>query len=296
MPFFNGSYNNDYVNLVTEYGDVIMAQIYGHEHTDTFRLFSGPSASHQSVGFLAPSVTPWQSSPLFGGTAINPSLRLYLYNKITLLDYNQYHLNLSKLNNTLHKGDLVKAKGAKDSVDSSHATGETVPTWELYYEASKMYGVTTLDYSNMSEVYEKLKANNSLFQEYYLMNSAGYNHGPCDSWCKKNQLCAIANLHITDLKRCMAESDMHDSLKEGLYKTVSLQGRGSFHLRPHSSSNFLIALVALSMILMVILAITLAIMLVLLVVKKKQPLPARRNLPVTDLTLSHRGKKYSQLV
>lgn len=241
------------------------------------------TANHQSVGFLAPSVTPWQAAPQFGGTAINPSLRLYLYNKRTLLDYNQYHLNLSKLSNTLHKGDIV---------DSSHVSKEDVPTWELYYVASKIYGVTTLDYNNMSEVYEKLKANNSFFQEYYIMNSAGYNHGPCNSWCKKNQLCAIANLHIKDIEQCMMQSDVH----EGLYKTVNLQGRGSFHLRPHGSSNFLIALVALSMILMVVLAITLAIMLVLLVVRKKQPLPARRNFPVTDLTLSHRGKKYSQLV
>lgn len=254
------------------------------------------TASHQSVGFLAPSVTPWQAAPQYGGTAINPSLRLYLYNKRTLLDYNQYHLNLSKLNNTVHKGDLVKDNAAKDSVDSSRASGEAVPTWELYYEASKIYGVTALDYSNMAEVYEKLKANNSLFQEYYLMNSAGYNHGPCGSWCKKNQLCAIANLHIKDLEQCITQSDMDDNSNIGLYKAVNSQGRGSYHLRPDSSSNFLIALVALSMILMVVLAITLAIMLVLLVVRKKQPLPARRNLPVTDLTLSHRGKKYSQLV
>ncbi|KAK3868599.1 hypothetical protein Pcinc_026034 [Petrolisthes cinctipes] len=296
VPFFNASYNTAYVNLLTEFGEVIMAQIYGHEHTDTFRLFSGPSARQQSVGFLAPSITPWQAAAKFGGTAINPSLRLYLYNKRTLLDYNQYHLNLTKLDYTVLKRELVKDSGAKYFIDSSNVTEETVPTWELYYQASKVYNVTALDYNNMAKLYEKLKADNSLFQKYYLMNSAGYNHGPCDPWCKMNQLCAIANIHVADLMHCMTQSDVHDSIKEGPYKNINFQGKSSFHLYPNGSSNFLIALVALSMILMVVLAITLAIMLVLLVVRKKQPLQAQRILPITDLTLNHRGKKYSQLV
>ena len=43
-PFFETGfgdhhYNEDYVDLVQEFSDTISAQIYGHIHTNTFRLF-----------------------------------------------------------------------------------------------------------------------------------------------------------------------------------------------------------------------------------------------------------------
>ena len=55
-PFFETSqgdhhYNEDYVQLVRQFSDVILAQIYGHTHTDTFRLFCG-SQECSSGGYI----------------------------------------------------------------------------------------------------------------------------------------------------------------------------------------------------------------------------------------------------
>ena len=50
VPFFNDSYNNAYVDLLNDFGGVILVQIYGHEHTDSFKLFSG------SKGLLSMSI------------------------------------------------------------------------------------------------------------------------------------------------------------------------------------------------------------------------------------------------
>lgn len=51
-PFFNSTYNNAYVDLLNDFGENILVQIYGHEHTDSFKLFLGPQG------------TSWQSSQL----------------------------------------------------------------------------------------------------------------------------------------------------------------------------------------------------------------------------------------
>ena len=57
------------------------------------------SAGTDSVAFLAPSVTPWFPGRMYGGTAINPSIRLYSYDTQSVLDYTQFHLNLTQANN-----------------------------------------------------------------------------------------------------------------------------------------------------------------------------------------------------
>jgi hypothetical protein len=32
-------YNDDFVDAVRDFSDVVVAQFYGHTHTDTFRIF-----------------------------------------------------------------------------------------------------------------------------------------------------------------------------------------------------------------------------------------------------------------
>ena len=38
-PFFNADQNDRYVQLIQRYGSVIMTHVYGHTHTDSFRIF-----------------------------------------------------------------------------------------------------------------------------------------------------------------------------------------------------------------------------------------------------------------
>uniref|UniRef100_A0A2P2HZX6 Acid sphingomyelinase-like phosphodiesterase 3b n=1 Tax=Hirondellea gigas TaxID=1518452 RepID=A0A2P2HZX6_9CRUS len=99
IPFFNASYNKAYLSLLAQHSDAVHSHVYGHLHTDTFRIFAGEDGlSSGSVAFIAPSVTPWQGGKIYGGTSINPSVRLYSYDELSVVDYVQYHLNLTRAN------------------------------------------------------------------------------------------------------------------------------------------------------------------------------------------------------
>jgi len=53
IPFFNDTYNNAFIDLVNSYGDVVHSHIYGHLHTDSFRLFMGqPGMKWTCIMFL----------------------------------------------------------------------------------------------------------------------------------------------------------------------------------------------------------------------------------------------------
>lgn len=52
-----------YLATLSGYSDVIVTQIYGHDHTDSFRFYFDTPLSTVPSGYmlLAPSVTPWRS-------------------------------------------------------------------------------------------------------------------------------------------------------------------------------------------------------------------------------------------
>ncbi|XP_071518802.1 acid sphingomyelinase-like phosphodiesterase 3b isoform X1 [Panulirus ornatus] len=293
IPFFNATYNDAYVDLLNEFGMVIMAQIYGHEHTDSFRLFSTSKGDVQSVAFLAPSLTPWYPSPVPGGTAINPSLRLYYYNKSSLLDYTQYHLNLT-LTDVSAAEELGSTKDITGLNSTSFkVTGLVRPKWELYYKARKTYGLKSLSAVDMASLYKQLVSDDALFQKYYARNSAGYDNGLCDPQCKKGQVCAIAYAKIKALRKCMGYNQtkydvgMKASVEHSKeVPTFVMEDRlpGSVELlsKSSNSSHFIIVVIGLSMSLTVVLAVTLAVMLVLITIKRNQMLKTEKGLPFTD--------------
>nr|XP_053634735.1 acid sphingomyelinase-like phosphodiesterase 3b isoform X2 [Cherax quadricarinatus] len=303
VPFFNATYNDAYVDLLNEFGMIIMAQIYGHEHTDSFRLFQTAKGMMQSVAFIAPSVTPWYPSTVPGGTSINPSLRLYSYNKTVLLDYSQYHLNLTKANGP---SENVSSNQEAFGLDDIHIRGNRLerPEWEFYYQATKAYGLQSLDIVSMVNLYDQLQSDDNLFQKYYLRNSAGFNDGLCDEHCKKSHTCAIVNIKVKDLNRCMGYN--HSENYKGLPKSS---------LKPHkevpifimedglpvnfpntsSSSPLVIAIIVLSMSLTTVLAVILAVMLVAITLKRNRMLRTERSLPVVDLTWVRRQQNYKQI-
>jgi len=107
----------NYVSLVVdpEVYEHIHAHLYGHTHTDSFRLFLSRTGDDQvrGVGFVASSGTP-----LVGhkeGT--NPGMRLYSYDgqSGTLMDYNQYGLDIKKLN----LDNLTQQTDASDILEST---------------------------------------------------------------------------------------------------------------------------------------------------------------------------------
>lgn len=257
------------------------------------------------MAFLAPSVTPWFPSKVTGGTAINPSIRLYTYNRSTVLDYAQYHLNLTKVSDVAVAADTSSEGTVVTDTVKTVEVGK--PKWELYYHARNAYGLQSLSAVDMVSLFNRLSTDDNLFQQYYLMNSGGHNDSICDPQCRTYHLCSIANIKIKDLEICMENSQSgnitapHKSTHKHLKIPVYVMEDG-FPLSVDTlnsssgSSHAIIAVIALSMALTVILAFILAVMLVLIMVKRNRILSTGNSLPVADLAWGRRRhNKYRQL-
>jgi len=129
IPFFN-SPNDTSLAIQKRFLDIlrtpkhaakIVAHFYGHIHTDTFRLFldSATGAKARGVAFIAGSVTPilWDGrdkSEEFPMASIgtNPGFRLFEFDDsdASLLDYNQYGLDLESLGEKTDDKPEVKSR------------------------------------------------------------------------------------------------------------------------------------------------------------------------------------------
>lgn len=172
-PFFNSGQNDRYVQLIHRYGDVILTHVYGHTHTDSFRIFADNSTDARSVAFVSPSVTPWLHE---GG--VNPSLRLYHYASEGIKDYWQYYFNLTGSDRRTH------------------------PKWQLLYQATKAYGVTDLSPTNMLAIYREMMVDPTVFDRYYFHNTVGHVFQECDAVCVRDHICTISHLKAEDMTTC----------------------------------------------------------------------------------------------
>ena len=139
---FNDSRINDkYTDLVLEFGAKISAHIYGHTHTDSFRIFGG-----KSVAFVAPSVTPLVNNDI----SVNPSVRLYSYESgaTYLTSYDQFSLDLGRANK-----------------DPSYRD------WTKIYNFVEAYNVDDLSPAEMIKVFEMLKTDDATFKKYIRFNT-----------------------------------------------------------------------------------------------------------------------------
>lgn len=82
FPWLKSHYNVKFLNILKTYSDCIHLQLYGHHHTDTFKLIKDGN-DLKGVGLLAPAVTPWRSTLAPETGANNPGLRLFKYDMET---------------------------------------------------------------------------------------------------------------------------------------------------------------------------------------------------------------------
>jgi sphingomyelin phosphodiesterase acid-like 3 len=205
-PFYNykagHEANEVYVDIVTQTDADVIAQIFGHTHTDTFRMFYGPDEPVvKSVAFFAPSITPLVTRNV--GT--NPGTRLYHYhsNAGHLQDYDQYFLDLKEANN----------EGKTD--------------WKKLYSFTDAYGVKDMSFMNVQFAHYMIMIHEEIFKQSYQNNTLMYNNGKnnaqqeifheinifftfllsgnCDAECEKNYKCALTNIKVKDMKKCLGK-------------------------------------------------------------------------------------------
>jgi len=150
--FASGPWQQMYLQLATEYQDIIVAHFLGHNHCDLFQVFHDPSSNGTKpigVGFTPSSLTP-------GGNDSNPSFRLYDYDQATksLLDYHQYRADLLEGNT---QGYL---------------------TWVNVYSAKKDWGVVDMSPSSWQGIGERIGKNASDWKFYRFQYHGGLKYYP----------------------------------------------------------------------------------------------------------------------
>lgn len=184
MSWFYSEFNRKYLDILLRYTDVIRAQMYGHEHTDSFRILFDKEARPVSPIFLSPAVTPWKST-LPGVGANNPSIRLFEYDRENghLQRYKQYYLNLTEANilNDPNK-------------------------WVVEYDTSVDFAIDELNSRQLHELVTAFQnKENHLFKQYLKFNSVQYNTEPvCNDTCFLRHICAITELDFDSYKLCMS--------------------------------------------------------------------------------------------
>ncbi|KAM9959597.1 hypothetical protein ACTFIR_000680 [Dictyostelium discoideum] len=185
---FHKQFNDEYLFSFSQYSDIIEFHIYGHEHTDTFRLFYDDPNDHindiepTGIMFLSPSLTPWMNQFL-PALPNNPGLRLYEYNitSFALLDYYQFWTNLT------------------DNIISGNID------WQLEYRATEFFNTFNLSPVSMYEAYLLIQSVTSQLLKFHFYNSVSYPTKGCDEICKKIQLCSIRHPFTKGFKECLVE-------------------------------------------------------------------------------------------
>ncbi|KAJ6253888.1 sphingomyelin phosphodiesterase [Anaeramoeba flamelloides] len=181
---FHDQYTDPFMKVFEEHPhkEIILASLYGHLHSDSFRLTenAGPL-------LLSPSLTPWKNYHSSLGVPNNLGMgRLFSYDKQdqTLLKYEQYYADLQTCNENL------KLK------------------WQLEYDSSQEpFYMEDLSLISYEKLYIKMKNDEKMFSDYLNFNILKYKADSCDSDCRTRQFCAIKFLHTDDYDICKIIQD-----------------------------------------------------------------------------------------
>lgn len=175
------SWSANYYRIVDRYESTIAAQIFGHDHTDQFRLFYDLHNHTRpiAVSYLGPSVTT--------GFKLNPAYRVYVvdgsYKESTfqILDHYTVYLNITEANSL------------------------NTPKWHLEYSAKNAFSLDNLFPQTMNELVEKMTNDpfgdnaNKLFK-FYSKSADGFSE--CDLECRKKILCNFKQSRSDQFIKC----------------------------------------------------------------------------------------------
>ena len=146
--------------------------------------------------FLAPSVTPWETTlpDVMGGLGNNPSIRLIQYDRDsgTVLDIHQYYLNLTRANL------------------------ELTDKWQLEYNATSYFGVPDMSPGSLHEFAERMKEDDEAFSRYYKANGVLYD--PDEEWgedMRTIHYCAMINMDYEAYYSCVQSREEATSVASG---------------------------------------------------------------------------------
>ncbi|KAM6172734.1 acid sphingomyelinase-like phosphodiesterase 3b [Erethizon dorsatum] len=201
--WFRNSFNKEYLKVVQKHHSVIAGQFFGHQHTDSFRMFYDAAGAPISVMFLAPGVTPWKTT-LVGvvNGSNNPGIRLFEYDRATLglQDMMTYFMNLSQAN------------------------AQNNPRWELEYRLTEAYGVPDASVHSMQVAATGIASDQDKLQRYYVYNSVSYDTTACGETCRTEVLCAMREVDFDAYYTCLRSTGARPGLLGLLVLLAALLG------------------------------------------------------------------------
>jgi len=240
-------YNRRYLDFVRRYSDIIVGQFFGHQHSDSFRIFRDKQGKAVSWALLNPSVSPFRMSSGGGGgggirtvgnragsmsgeQSSNPAVRLYRYDPMTghIYDYAQYYLDLKEAN-LMSSGDREDKSESFSSHNSAtntnpsplqlqHGGGtalrpdQVVPPgglWRIEYNFTSLYRLPKVTVESLDALSRRVANNKSWFDAYFRANAVSLDRDPskCDQECRKVQTCAISNIDYAQYAHCVERGD-----------------------------------------------------------------------------------------
>lgn len=184
QQMWHSSYLLTYNSILQNYSDIITGQLYGHLHSDEFRL--PPSSVEISPILITSSITPMYTT--------NPSYRLVQYDSIngTILDYNTKYMDLINNNNTLE-----------------NTTTTTSPTWIDALSFREEFSVPDMSRKSLQSIVTNFSNNRHIFlsRQTSQYNSSNNNNTSlllqCNEDCQKDWICVIQSSSLHDYTTCL---------------------------------------------------------------------------------------------
>jgi sphingomyelin phosphodiesterase acid-like 3 len=170
QPFWQASYNNQFMQLLANYGNLITAIFAGHTHSDGFML------NDVSFPKVYLSVTP-AISPIFGN---NPGYKVYFFDPATAVINNMktYYLPENNPNNNQN--------------------------WAVEYDFNNIYQ-PTCTYCNIAQGMANINETNkiaSAYQNYYAVSNPNAQPITNGMWLPY-YWCAIKNFTVNSYANCL---------------------------------------------------------------------------------------------
>ena len=175
--FWREHWSKEYHEIVREYGDVVRVQLFGHLHSEEFRVFPEDSHAFGSPPILlSPAVTPAYNN--------NPSFKILEYDSrsMVVMDYK------------VHAAPLPLGP----SSNSSRLE------WKELFSARDMYDVANLTTGQLLHAAQRLVRDDAAWDKFF---NVGYRTGvvqsPCNAACRRGFECTFVASNTSEYKACI---------------------------------------------------------------------------------------------
>ncbi|VDN97462.1 unnamed protein product [Rodentolepis nana] len=191
------AYNARLLKIFSEFADVISLGLFGHQHTDSYRVLEVQSTDKAMKNtivpiFFIPSISPLYLENLGG---FRPRIRIFNYSvntpdtslpsSLEIQDFHQFYADISN----------------------------TKTPWDLEYVATKAYNLSNLSGSSIKGLLDSFENDQELWCSYWnheLGIGMAHNSGPCpqlNSTRHCRHMCSLRHVHFPALDECLSNCD-----------------------------------------------------------------------------------------